>query len=538
VLSLPRRTEQLLLLGSIVLGVALRFSFLDHKVYWYDEAVSSLEVSGYRPGEVAADIQTGRLVSHAEVDQYQGVQPGSPKSAFDTIAGLVANEPQLTPAYFVLLRWWSQLLGHSVAADRALSALLSVLALAGAFWLCRELFPAAPRVAWLSTALLAVSPYQLLYAQEARPYSMWLAVTLLSGALLVRASRRPSLLAWALYAGSAALALYTYLLSLLVLAGQALFVAIESRWRVTRQMKAFAACAASALLAFAAWPYRGQRSGAGNDHYPLLQYLSKWLRSVGILFADFNLRPDSPKAQLIPYAVLLLALLTLCGYALYFLWRHASREQSAFLLTLIASLCVPLALLDALSGSSLAVVTRYSLPSLVGLQLAVSYLLATRSAAGDARRAGGAWQLCAAALLALGGLSCLGVVRAATWWNKDPDNYIQAASRIINAAPDPVVVVSDVWLVRILSLEHQLRPQIHYRLTVQPALPAIDAPDATVFVVLPSEHLRSALQSSFVLEPLGPELWKVTTPTAPRSEAGPQGLPGESYHAGAAVAPK
>ena len=497
---------------AVLAGVWLRFTGLDRKVYWYDETFTSLEISGYSPREVAADILTGRLLSGTDLEKFQFPRADSPKGTLDTIRGLSANEPQLTPAYFVALRWWSSLQPNSITAIRALSALFSVLALVLAFCLCRELFPAAPEVAYVCTALMAVSPLQLLYAQEARPYSMWVAVVLLAGLLLLRALRRPSFTAWVLYAMSAALSLYTFLFSVLVLLGHGVFVLIDSRFRMTPSVKAYVLAALAAGASFLAWPYRGQHSGAGNDHYTLLQYAIKWLRSVGVLFADFNVRPQAPRVILLPYALLLLALLALCCYAVVFVYRHASRRQAAFVLTMLGSLSLPLLLLDAVSGSSVALVTRYSLPSLAGLEIAVAYTLAEHTAGSRAVRSPAVWQGVAVLLLAFGALSGATIVRAAQWWNKDPQNYNQSAARLINAAPRPVVVISDAWFIPVLSLEHDLEPEVRYQLTVEPAVPDVDRHAATLFALKPSAHLRSELQREFEFQLVDPaaDLWRLT----------------------------
>ena len=39
------------------------------------------------------------------------------------------------------------------------------------YWLCLELFESSV-TAWLAVAIIAISPFQIVYAQEARPYSL------------------------------------------------------------------------------------------------------------------------------------------------------------------------------------------------------------------------------------------------------------------------------------------------------------------------------------------------------------------------------
>jgi uncharacterized membrane protein len=387
--------------------------------------------------------------------------------------------------------------------------------LALTFWLCRELF--STRVALAAVALTSISPLLLLYAQEARPYSMWSAAVLLSSSVLLLAMRRKTVPSWTLYALCATVSLYTYLFSALVIAGQACFVAVDQRFRVTRTVRSFCISVAIAVASFLLWPYRGQRSGAGNDHYPLTQYGIKWIRSIGILFADFNLRDNTPKPLLVPYALLLLALMALCAYSIYFIWRNASRKQATFVLTLIGSLCLSLPALDLVRGSSVSLVTRYSLPSFIGIQLAVAYMLAAKTDQSSPNRTRWTWR-CVAAMLAVTGLfSCWTVARADVWWSKDPQNYIQSASQIINAAPEPVVVLSDAWFILALCLEHKLRPDVRYQLTMGTRVPQIQESTATVFVFQPSEHLRMELEKHYPLTLVDPgaNLWKLATDVRP-----------------------
>ncbi|MEG4330199.1 hypothetical protein Q5688_33505, partial [Microcoleus sp. herbarium5] len=63
---------------------------------------------------------------------------------------------------------------------------------------------------------LAVSPLHVLYAQEARPYSLWSALILLSCASLLRALRLQNKLSWSIYAVANIMGFYTHFFSLLV----------------------------------------------------------------------------------------------------------------------------------------------------------------------------------------------------------------------------------------------------------------------------------------------------------------------------------
>ena len=61
-----------------------------------------------------------------------------------------------------------------MTAIRSLSALISLLIFPCIYWLCRELFNVPLSVPGVAIALMAISPIQLVYAQEAREYILWL----------------------------------------------------------------------------------------------------------------------------------------------------------------------------------------------------------------------------------------------------------------------------------------------------------------------------------------------------------------------------
>jgi uncharacterized membrane protein len=175
----------------LVVGIFLRFYNLDGKIYWRDEVFTSLQISGHLL-DVAEyrELFTGELVSQADIAEYQYVN--SDTSYADTINGLKEFEPQLTPFYFVLARGWNSLLGNSTFINRLLTAFISLLCLPFVYWLGLQLFEKST-VAWVATAFVAVSPFQILYAQEARPYSLWVLTTLISSVLLLRAQKQANL---------------------------------------------------------------------------------------------------------------------------------------------------------------------------------------------------------------------------------------------------------------------------------------------------------------------------------------------------------
>jgi uncharacterized membrane protein len=171
-----------LIIVVLVLGIFFRFANLGKKVYWIDESYTSLRMSGYTESELIQQVADGQVRNIKDLQKYQRIN--SEKTVVDTVKGLALEEPQITPLYFVATRFWVQLFGDSVAVTRSMSAVFSLLALPCMYWLCLELFESS-LTAWLAVSLLAVSPFQIVYAQEARPYSLFVLMILLSGAALL-----------------------------------------------------------------------------------------------------------------------------------------------------------------------------------------------------------------------------------------------------------------------------------------------------------------------------------------------------------------
>ncbi len=198
---------------TLVLGICFRLINIDRKVYWYDETITSLRIVSYTRGEFKELISNQGTISIAELQQYQDINPE--KNTINLISSLARDNPEHLPIYFVLLRWWVKLFGNSVTVIRNFSAITSLLIFPCIYWLCRELFGKS-LIGWVAISLTAISPILVLYAQEARAYSLFSVVVLLSNIALLQAMRINTKRTWQIYIASLIFALYTHLFSVLV----------------------------------------------------------------------------------------------------------------------------------------------------------------------------------------------------------------------------------------------------------------------------------------------------------------------------------
>jgi len=458
---------QILLTTCLVIGIALRFVHLEGKVYQHDETFTSLRISGYTEAQAVQDLSHAGVVSLDHIQKYQ--RHNFETTVSDTIKGLATEEPQLTPLYFILIRFWTVLFDDSIAAIRMASVVSSILALPCMYWLCWELFESVA-AGWVGMAILAVSPFQLLYAQEARPYSLWAAMILFSSAALLRAMRVQTKVSWLVYDIATILNLYACLFSIFVTIAQSLYVLAVERFRPSQRMLAFAMILGASLLAFSPWivvvlSAREQINHATrwtwtvNNTLSLPDLYRQWLYYLSVAFVDTGGHEfPTPLKYFFSLAYWIARFLVL--YGLYRLCRKRW-HAGLFVLLLILVPALGLILPDLIFGGTRFLVPRYMVPLLLGCQIAATYAVAEKLQRSITKLGWQTtlWQGITAIILMAGILSSGLIVQSDTWWNKTISNNNPAIAQIINRAERPLVI-SDTGLGDLLSLSHYLNPKV------------------------------------------------------------------------------
>ncbi len=174
---LTRRRSQVgwLVLLLVIIGCWLRVWTIQKNSLWFDEAFSR---------DVVVHSNLSNLLHYQQIGDTQ------------------------PPVHFVLLYLWSRIAGDSEIGLRILSAFASMLALPAFYHLGRLLFNRQTGV--IALLLGALSPVQIVYAQEARNYyaiSIALAAWALIGLVLLLRGNRYG---WLLYVVAATIGLYTH----------------------------------------------------------------------------------------------------------------------------------------------------------------------------------------------------------------------------------------------------------------------------------------------------------------------------------------
>ena len=275
---------------TLILGIYFRFINIDRKVYWYDETITSLRIVSHTRREFDDLLLNAGTMTVEKLRQYQDINPE--KNTINIISSLARDNPEHLPIYFVLLRWWVKLFGNSVAVIRNFSAITSLLIFPCIYWLCRELFGES-LVGWVAISITAVSPILVLYAQEARAYSLFSVAVLLSSIALLRAMRINTKRTWQIYIVSLIFTLYTNLFSVLVAFGHGLYVVLTEKLKLTHKLKDYLLSSLYGFLGFLPWLILIINHFDGinwvSKNLPLLDLLKRWFINLGFTFVDIQI---------------------------------------------------------------------------------------------------------------------------------------------------------------------------------------------------------------------------------------------------------
>ncbi|MBL1178042.1 glycosyltransferase family 39 protein [Pantanalinema sp. GBBB05] len=503
-------------IGLLVLGILFRFYHLDRKLYWIDETHTSLRVLGYTKTEVVDTLFTGQVITASDLQQFQRLRPD--RGWDDTLKALQGNAEH-SPLYFLMARQWVNWFGSSIAAMRSLPALISLFILPCLFWLCRELF-GTPTVAWLAIALVAIAPLQVLYAQEARPYSLGLVMTLLSSAVLLWARRTKTQVSWLTYGVTIAAGLYTQLLFVLVTIAHGIYVLVLENGRPSKTVRAYGLATALGGLAFAPWLqvliHNWQQVQTATislkEHLSPIDLIEQW----GLNLSQGLLDQSLDYASLIPVA--------LAGYALYYLCRHTPRDVWLLLLAIAGVGFLGLAIPDLSWGGQRSVRIRYLLPSFVCIQIALAYLFVTQAIWVKTWQQK-FWRVVLLMFVTVNVIACSVGSQAIVWWNKQPSRcgYYPLAASIINSSAQPLVV-SNGPAVDLVAFSYWLKPDIHLQLVSNSAQFQIATGFDSILLFNSNRRMRKAITNQgyklvLVEKELGTEdldmpLWYVRQPGA------------------------
>lgn len=319
-----------LLIGWTLLGAWLRFQNLSDKPPWTDEFATLV----FSLGNVFSTTSPHTPLSSTELLAPLQVNPAA---QVRTVMTLILEQDNHPPLYFALAHLWLRLFPPSVGlvdlwAARALPALLGVATIPLGYGILRWLGKSSG-LAQGFALLMALSPYAIFIAQEARHYTLAvLSVLLCLGCFLkgsqylLRGDRLPTglVLAWV---GVNGLALAVHFFTVLFFMAQGLTLLVLWRWPPSfsalslKAWRSLIPVILGTLASLAFWAWIISQRGYGNG-------MTDWIRQDNSHFSHLIGPPFQLLAALITMVCLFpvesasLGIVILSGFAmaLYLLW--------------------------------------------------------------------------------------------------------------------------------------------------------------------------------------------------------------------------
>jgi uncharacterized membrane protein len=162
---------------------------------------------------------------------------------------------------------------------------------------------------------------------------------------------------------------------------------------------------------------------------------------------------------------------------------------------------LPLILPDLIAGGIRPSTEPYLIPSYLGIQLAVAYLLATQiyneSVSGRI-----IWQIIMTLVIICGLISYKVSSQADTWWNKGMNYGNPQVAQIINQSNRPLLISNALGnnYGNAFSLSYLLEPKVRFLLVNNQKIPKIPDGFTNVFLLNPSDNWRETIEKKYKLK--------------------------------------
>jgi uncharacterized membrane protein len=481
----------------LIAGVFFRLYNLTHKAFWLDEAHTAASMAGTDYGKqdffpAGKPIEAGKILS-----SYQQLNR---RSGLSGMIDALAHEPvQHAPFFYILLYAWLSAIGSSLLTMRLLPALISLLQLPATYWFCLELW-GTPAIAALAMALMALSPLEVVYAQQAREYSLYVVAVLLACASFLKAMRLQTLKLWGLYCGCLILALNTSLLTMFSVFAHFVYILIRKRAGAAKTLLRFLGSLSIALCTCLPWlTFYGQHLDvemgikSSPQNMPYFDLFKSWCLNFSCSFFDVG-HYDFRSVQVLTAIVLLIEV---C--ALFVVWLR-SKRTAAFLLIIIAMNVLPVIAHDIIFPTQRSAQVRYQLPAMIAILVGVAYAIKASTLDKVIWRRN-ATLLLATCLIFSELVSCIANSQATLWRTQTYKLHdLIKVANVLNQDNGTVLLVSDMHdllnQIQFLCLSHQLRPQTWLELVAKPGLPTLPEGTSHFFLYNVSPELKSYLASS------------------------------------------
>ena len=363
---MSKKTIPFLMVAIFAVSLSIRLYRLDGQTLECDELYTIPAATGHQYVYLSSEANSTTARMPITTSEYRDLIKPEAGVGLSSVRGVLKRNVHL-PLYFYVMHYWIGWFGNSEWQLRFPSAFFGALTAVLIFALGKELFSFF--VGLVSSILLAFSPEQIYFAQQARMYPL-LMLLLVSSTYLLVLARKHSRKNW-FYVGYVLVSvagLYTHYEYVFCLTAQVFYIGILTR-EGRQNWKQWLAAYAAIGLAFLPWVLisRAQKQTSGeiiawvNGSLPanlvLTELLTKTARLVSV--------PEMPFGWI--SVLLALVLLIVGGVSL-----AANRETLLLLLSWIVFPVLGVVLMDNLLGTRAIGITRYWLVISPALYLLIS----------------------------------------------------------------------------------------------------------------------------------------------------------------------
>jgi mannosyltransferase len=349
-----------------LVGAFLRFFYIGHQGFWYDEAYTAFLVH-FSPGKMI---------------------------------GLIPSQESTPPLYYCVAWVWARIFGYGPAGLRSLSAVCGVLTIPIAYFAALKLLQNR-WAALLVGALTACSPLLIWYSQEARAYSMLVMFASASLLAFAYARENPTPRWLAIWVICCALGLATHYYAALVVVPEAALLLYEHR----RKRLVWGALAFVLVVAAALLPLLSEQSSNGNQTWIAATSVGRRLSQIPTLYVIGTGSPLRDLLKFIGFACVVV------GFGLL-VWRGRRTDQRRAMVPLAIALCGLAIVLVLLAGGNDTLLGRNLLPLWLPFTIALGAGLALE-------RTRVAGTLVAGVLCVIGLIAVIGIY--SDYWLQRPD---------------------------------------------------------------------------------------------------------------------
>lgn len=318
--------------------------------------------------------------------------------------------------------------------------------------------------------------------------------------------RLNTILSWVWYSITLVMGLYCFPFTGLMALGHGLYAIFLEKFNFSGKiLKAYLISSLISFLVFIPWLWISlknlsvisQTTNWSANYKQSLPILSRnWVIGISRLFFDINIRHDSSFSYLLLMGIVTNLVMILLTYSIYFLVKNSALKVYLFILNLIGVTALCLILPDLTLGGIRSTVDRYLIPSYLGIQLCIAYILGININSKNSWKKN--WQAIAFILILGGIISNIVISQADNWWLKQVGYQNPSIAHLIDRSEKPLIIsdLSSSKLGNVISLSHLLKSSAQFQLVKSARILDISTNYSDIFIYGTSGELRSLLKKS------------------------------------------